>query len=85
MDSLNIKSQNQAENIPVVLPCSPIKIWGKSVKVLLSYDRTYKQTNEEYNFIYSVSQIKLDRVNGSKLRFEGQIRKFEKNESFWTI
>ena len=29
-----------------------------------------------------VSHIKLDRVNGSKLRFGGQIRKFKKNESF---
>ena len=31
---------------------------------------------------YRVSHIKLDRVNGSKLRFEGQIRKFKKNEYF---
>ena len=31
---------------------------------------------------YRVSHIKLDRVNGSKLRFGGQIRKFKKNESF---
>ena len=32
--------------------------------------------------IYRVSHIKLDRVNGSKLRFGGQIRKIRKNESF---
>ena len=32
--------------------------------------------------IYRVSHIKLDRVNGSKLRFGGQIRKFRKNEFF---
>ena len=32
--------------------------------------------------IYRVSHIKLDRVNGSKLRFGGQIRKFKKNESY---
>ena len=31
---------------------------------------------------YRVSHIKLDRVNGSKLRFEGQIGKLKKNESF---
>ena len=31
---------------------------------------------------YRVSHIKLDRVNGSKLRFGGQIRKLKKNESF---
>ena len=31
---------------------------------------------------YRVSYIKLDRVNGSKLRFRGQIRKFKKNQSF---
>ena len=30
-------------------------------------------------------QIKLDRVNGSKLRFGGQIRKFKKNQSFKKI
>jgi len=28
-----------------------------------------------------MSQIKFDRVNGSKLEFGGQIRKFKKNES----
>ena len=35
-------------------------------------------------FTYRVSHsshIKLDRVNGSKLRFGGQITKFKKNES----
>ena len=26
VDPLNLKSQNQAKKIPVVLPCSPIKI-----------------------------------------------------------
>jgi len=35
----------------VVLSSSPIKIWGKSVKWLLSYDRTYKQT--EISTLYS--------------------------------
>ena len=25
----NLESQNQAKNIPVVIPSSPIKIWGK--------------------------------------------------------
>ena len=30
------------------------------------------------NFNYRVSHIKLDRVNGSKLRFGGQIRNFNK-------
>ena len=39
--------------------------------------------NEECTlFMYRVSHIKLDRVNGSKLRFGGQIRKYKKNESF---
>ena len=31
---------------------------------------------------YKVSHIKLDRVNGSKLRFGRNIRIFKKNESF---
>ena len=48
VDILNLEFQNQAKNIPVVLPRSPIKIWGKSVQGLLSYDRT----NIDYNFIY---------------------------------
>ena len=34
---------------------------------------------------YTVSHIKLDRVNGSKLRFGGEIRKFKKNEPFEKI
>ena len=53
---LNQESQSQAKNIPVVLPSSPIKIRGKSVKGFLSYDRTNKQpdrqTNKDYIFIY---------------------------------
>ena len=38
------------------LPDSPIKIWGKSVKGFLSYDRKNKQTNIDYNFIYRYTQ-----------------------------
>ena len=56
MDQLNLESQNQAKNISVGLPSSPIKIWGKSVQGFLSYDQTNKQTdtmtNRDYNFIY---------------------------------
>ena len=59
VDSLNLESQNQAKNISVDLPSSPIKIWGKSVKRFLSYDRTNKQTADRqteittlYNNIY---------------------------------
>ena len=49
---LNLKSQNQTKNIPVVLPSYPIKIWGKSILEFLSYDLTNQQTNRDYNFIY---------------------------------
>ena len=31
---------------------SPIKIRGKPVKGFMSYDRTNKQSNRNYNFIY---------------------------------
>ena len=31
VDPLNLESQNQANNITVGLPSSPIKIWGKLV------------------------------------------------------
>ena len=44
MDPLNFSSQKQTKNISVVLPSSPIKIWGKSVKRFLSYDRTCIKT-----------------------------------------
>ena len=44
VDPLNLETQNQAKNIPVVLPSSPIKIWDKSAKGFPSYDRTNKQT-----------------------------------------
>ena len=36
----------------MAIPSSPMKIWGKSVNMFLSYDRTNKQTNRDYNFIY---------------------------------
>ena len=42
----------------------------------------YRIDEQTYENIYRVSHIKLYRVNGSKLRFGGQIRKFKKNESF---
>ena len=48
---LNLESQNYFKNIPVVLPSTLIKIWGKSVKRFLSYDRTYKQTNRDYKYL----------------------------------
>ena len=43
VDPLKLESQN----IPVVLPSTPTKIWGKSVQVLKSYDLTYIQTNTQ--------------------------------------
>ena len=59
VDPLNLESQNQAKNILVVLPNSPIKIRGKSVQEFLSYDRTnkktIKQTKRDYNFIYKTT------------------------------
>ena len=47
-NQLNLEYSNQAKNIPVGLPSSPIKL----VKRFTSYDRTYKQTNRDYYFIY---------------------------------
>ena len=52
VEPLNLESQNQAKNILVDLPSSQIKIWRKSVQGSLSYDRTNKKTNRDYNFIY---------------------------------
>ena len=45
----------------MVLPGYPNKIWGKSVSGLLGYDRTNKQTNRDYNFIY-IDYIFISRV-----------------------
>ena len=47
VDLLDLEYQNQAKNIPVSLPSSPNKIWGKSVQGFLSYDLTNKQTNRQ--------------------------------------
>ena len=47
-----LESQNQALNIPVVLPSFKIKIWGKLVKGFMSYDRTYKQTSNQGLLLY---------------------------------
>lgn len=45
VDPFNLKSQTQAKNIPMGLPSSPIKIWGKSVQGFDSWDgRISKQT-----------------------------------------
>ena len=40
------------KNIHLVLSCLTIKIWGELIKLFVSYDRTYKQTNRYYCFIY---------------------------------
>ena len=40
---------NQTKNISV---SSPIKIWGKSVKAFICYDRTYKKRLLIYTYIY---------------------------------
>ena len=50
VDQLNLGSQNQAKNISEASPCSPIKMWGKSVQGFLSFD---KQPNWDYSYIYS--------------------------------
>ena len=46
VDPLNLESQNQAKNIPVGLPSSPIKIWGKSVTQI------EQQLKLKYKFAY---------------------------------
>ena len=51
---LNSESQNQAIDIPVVLPSFPINILGKLVKGFMSYDRTYKQETNKQSEITSL-------------------------------
>ena len=50
MDSLNLKSKKliQFKNIQAYRPSYPIKIWGKLVKGILSYDQASKQQNLLY-------------------------------------
>ena len=43
---------NQAKNIPIIRPCSQIKIWGKSVQCFLSYDRTIISTSLKPSFAF---------------------------------
>ena len=38
-----IKSLNKGMNIPTVLPNYPIKMWGKTIDGLKSYDRLYQK------------------------------------------
>ena len=51
--------------------------------MILMLNGTSKSKKEVLPCIfYLQGVIKLERVNGYKLRFGGQIRKFKKNESF---
>ena len=43
MEPLILESRNQVKNISVILPSSTIKLWDKSIRGFMSYDRTYKQ------------------------------------------
>ena len=45
---LNLELLYEAKNIPLVLPSSPIQIWGKSGKGFVSYDRKPEQTKRAY-------------------------------------
>ena len=51
VNPLNLDFLYQAKNIPVDLPGSPMKTLDKSLEGLQSYDRIYKQTNRDYNYI----------------------------------
>ena len=67
VDPRNLESQNKAKNIFVVFPSFPIKIWGKSVQGFPSFDRTNKQTNRDYYFIYiDTSFVNLLYINTGK-------------------
>ena len=52
VDLPNLESQNQAENISVVLPSAPIKVLDGSIEGFMSYDRTYKQTDKQRLQLY---------------------------------
>ena len=52
VNPFNLEFLIQDKNLPIVIPSSQIKIWGKSVKGFMSYDRTKKQTDKQ-GFIYT--------------------------------
>ncbi len=59
-----------------------ISLFSVQYKLNMSlFSDQYKYKCSSLNYIQGVPH-QLDRVNGSKLRFRGQIRKFKKNESF---
>ena len=68
---------------PIYCSCLYFMKWEEFSQVLPG-NLFFLLRQNSYGY-YRVSHIKLDRVNGSKLRFGGQIRKFKKNESFWKI
>ena len=47
VNPIDLKLCNQAKNIPMGLPSSPIKMLGKSVQGFRNYDRTYKQADDK--------------------------------------
>ena len=52
VNPLHLDSKHQVKNISMALPSYSIKIWGKSVKGFLSYDRKNKQRLQLY--IYTI-------------------------------
>ena len=52
----------------VNIPCSPIKIWGKSVMRFLSYDRTYKQTNKQKFLLFICRYLNKKMPSMQKLK-----------------
>ena len=64
VDPLNLESQNQAENIPLLLPSSPIKVWGRSVKGFLSYDTNKETEITTCRYIFRCLLISGKRQNG---------------------
>ena len=46
-NQLKLKLWNRVKNIPLVLPSFLIKIWGKSVKGFMFYDRAHKQNDRQ--------------------------------------
>ena len=66
VDTLNLESQNLDKNIS---QSSPIKIWGKSVKGFLSYERKNKQTDKQRLQLYM-----LEISNNRMLIYRGACR-----------
>ena len=63
--TISVKVTNQAKNTRVVQPSFPVSYVHK----FMSYDRTHKQTNRNYNFMYINTSLGTQLCHETKFSF----------------